>query len=328
MFDTDKFTHTMDKINALYAEADVLLKGLLEEINPEWQEQAEERKAAKVAQKAARKAKPEPIKEIVEMAKSNMVDSDVMEVLKTAWCEGLKLYLPPAQMERKLYERTNEVLIRIGGKWKGGKTRAHVFDDDPAPLLAEVLGTGIMPLDNPLDFFATPQPVIDIAAEKIRSHFEPRNDVVYALEPSAGDGALVKALRKISTMFSIDAYEVDEKRAQKLQAIGDKDMSVYRKDFLSVERGHLYDLVFMNPPFTSPADKKAYIAHVQLAHDFLMTGGLLIAICPSGLKYNSDKRTAAFREFILSSGTIEDLPSGAFGESGTMVSTVLVSMGK
>lgn len=94
------------------------------DVDPQWQEHAEERKAAKVS----RKQKPEPKKEIVEMTKSNMVDADVMEVLKSAWCDGLKVYLPPAQMERKLYERTNEVLTRIGGKWKGGKVRAHVFE--------------------------------------------------------------------------------------------------------------------------------------------------------------------------------------------------------
>lgn len=46
MLDTDNFTRTMDKINALYAEADVLLTDLLAEIDPNWQEQAEERKAA------------------------------------------------------------------------------------------------------------------------------------------------------------------------------------------------------------------------------------------------------------------------------------------
>ena len=175
----------MDKINALYAEADVLLQGLLNDVDPQWQEHAEERKAAKVS----RKQKPEPKKEIVEMAKSNMVDADVMEVLKSAWCDGLKVYLPPAQMERKLYERTNEVLTRIGGKWKGGKVRAHVFEDNPADLLAEVLSTGIMPQDNPLDFYRTP-------AEVVERMVSIAGDMsgMFVLEPSAGDGAIVEQI--------------------------------------------------------------------------------------------------------------------------------------
>jgi hypothetical protein len=57
-------------------------------------------------------------------------------------------------------------------------------------------------------------------------------------------------------------------------------------------------------------------------------GGKLVAIAPASLKFRSDKRTSDLREFVLSHGAIEDLPSGVFGESGTMVSTVLVSMGK
>ena len=321
MLDTDKFTFTMDKINALYAEADVLLKGLLEEINPEWQEQAEERKAAKVAQKAARKAKPEPIKEIVEMAKSNMVDADVMEVLKTAWCEGLKLYLPPAQMERKLYERTNEVLTRIGGKWKGGKTRAHVFEDDPAPLLAEVLSTGIMPLDNPLDFYRTPAEVVErmvsIAGDMSGS---------IVLEPSAGDGAIVEQVVSKYPSAIIHAVEVDAKRADKLRQKF-SGVNVTQADFMA-HASIIPDVVLMNPPFTLQGDKLAYITHINKAYQAMKEGGKLVAIAPASLKFRSDKRTSDLREFVLSHGTIEDLPSGVFGESGTMVSTVLVSMGK
>jgi len=321
MLDTDKFTHTMDKINALYAEADVLLKGLLEEINPEWQEQAEERKAAKVAQKAARKAKPEPIKEIVEMAKSNMVDADVMEVLKTAWCEGLKLYLPPAQMERKLYERTNEVLTRIGGKWKGGKTRAHVFEDDPASLLAEVLSTGIMPQDNPLDFYRTPAEVVErmvsIAGDMSGS---------IVLEPSAGDGAIVEQVVSKYPSAIVHAVEVDEKRADKLRQKF-SGVNVTQADFIAHD-SIIPDIVLMNPPFTLQGDKLAYITHINKAYQAMKEGGKLVAIAPASLKFRSDKRTSDLREFVLSHGTIEDLPSGIFGESGTMVSTVLVSMGK
>ncbi len=312
----------MYKINALYAEADVLLNGLLDDLDPQWREHQSENKAAKVSRKQ------NPKKEVIEMSKSNMVDGDVMTVLKSAWCEGFNVYLPPAQLERKLYERTNEVLTRIGGKWKGGKTKAHVFEDDPAPLLAEVLATGIMPLDNPLDFYATPPEVIKLAMSKVKKAYGGCPVPIITLEPSAGDGAFVKALRVVSNMFIINAYEVDEKRILKLHALNDKDLNIYSQDFLSAKNNPPYDLVVMNPPFTSPTDRKAYIAHVQQAFEWLRTGGLLIAVCPAGLKFNSDKRASALRELVLSKGTFEDLPPGAFGESGTMVSTVLVSMVK
>jgi hypothetical protein len=84
----------------------------------------------------------------------------------------------------------------------------------------------------------------------------------------------------------------------------------------------------MNPPFTLQGDKLAYIAHIWRAFESLKTKGRLIAIAPASLKFRSDKRTAELRERITKHGTIEDLPAGVFGESGTLVSTVLVSMVK
>jgi len=255
------------------------------------------------------------------MTKSNMVDADVMEVLKSAWCDGLKVYLPPAQMERKLYERTNEVLTRIGGKWKGGKTRAHVFEDDPAPLLAEVLSTGIMPLDNPLDFYRTPAEVV----ERMVSIAGDMSGCI-VLEPSAGDGAIVEQVVSKYPSAIVHAIEVDEKRADKLRQKF-SGVNVTQADFMA-HTPIIPDIVLMNPPFVLQGDKLAYITHINKAYQVIKEGGKLVAIAPASLKFRSDKRTSDLREFVLSHGTIEDLPSGVFGESGTMVSTVLVSMDK
>lgn len=301
---------------ALSEQSNKLLEEMLNDIDPQWKEHEAERKAAKVS----RKQKPEPKKEIVEMTKSNMVDADVMKVLKSAWCDGLKVYLPPAQMERKLYERTNEVLTCIGGKWKGGKTKAHVFEDDPAPLLAEVLATGIMPLDNPLDFYETPADVISLMLDRVI--IEP----TAILEPSAGRGAIVKAAKSKYSNAILGAIEIDPKRAEILRTIA--ELNVYEGDFFQNLVSGFYDLVLMNPPFTSQRDRKEYIAHIYNAYEILKHGGQLIAIAPAGLKFNSDKRTVELKEFIQRRGGIEDLPSGAFGDNGTMVSTVLVNVTK
>ena len=255
------------------------------------------------------------------MPKSNMIDADVMEVLKTAWCVENKLYLPPAQMERKLYERTNEVLTRLGGKWKGGKTRAHLFDDDPAPLLAEVLNTGIMPLDNPLDFYRTPAEVVERMVEIVG---DVSGKVV--LEPSAGDGAIVEQVVSKYPRAIVHAIEVDEKRADKLRQKF-SGVNVTQADFMAHTPANP-DVVLMNPPFTLQGDKLAYITHIQKAYDVMKAGGKLVAIAPASLKFRSDKRTAGLREFVTERGYIEDLPAGAFGDSGTMVSTVLLAMDK
>jgi hypothetical protein len=40
------------------------------------------------------------------------------------------VYLPPGNLDRKTYEAVNKALTAIGGKWTGGKVKAHVFPRD------------------------------------------------------------------------------------------------------------------------------------------------------------------------------------------------------
>jgi 16S rRNA G1207 methylase RsmC len=177
-------------------------------------------------------------------------------------------------------------------------------------------------LDNPLDFYRTPAEVID---RMIEVAGDMSHGVV--LEPSAGDGAIVEKVIEKYPTTKIYVAEIDDKRAMKLrEKFGSKIKTIFT-DFMECSPTRP-DYVLMNPPFTSQEDKLAYIAHIQKAYELLLEGGRLVAIAPSGLKYRSDKRTAAFRDVIEAHGTIEDLPAGAFGDSGTMVSTVLVSMVK
>lgn len=324
-FDDTKFFQAMNHISALQAQIDKELEGLLNDIDPQWREHEAERQAERAALKTAKPRKhhqPLPT-EIIEMPKSNRIDSDVMDVLKSALCEGNLLFLPPKQMERKLYERTNEVLTRLGGKWKGGKTRGHIFDDDPAPLLSEVLATGIMPLDNPLDFYETQPAVVETMLSKVTI------TPTVISEPSAGRGAIVRAAKAKYPHVPLHAIEVDPKRAEILRNI--PDVNVHQGNFIEdIARWSKQapDLILMNPPFTSPQDHKAYITHIYAAYEMLQAKGQLISIAPAGLKFNTDKRTSDFRAFIQQRGTIEDLPSGAFGDSGTLVATVIITMHK
>lgn len=52
--------------------------------------------------------------------------------------------------------------------------------------------------------------------------------------------------------------------------------------------------------------------------------GALLAVMSAGVTFRQDKRTAALREVVEASGTIEPLPEDSFKESGTAVRTVLV----
>lgn len=247
------------------------------------------------------------------------IDSDVMGILSRATCEDHALRLPNEKLSRELYLRVNEVLERLGGKWRGGKTKAHLFDDDPAPMLAEILATSIMPEDNPLDFYPTPPEVVDILLNNIALPPET------ILEPSAGDGAIVRALQDTFPRANIDAVEINPKLATKLRRI--EGVRVIEGDFL--QHTGAYDVVVMNPPFTAKGDGSAYATHIVHAFGMVKPGGVLSAVAPAGLKFITDKRITRLREIIRECrGTIMDLPTYAFKESGTGVQSVIVYMEK
>ena len=97
------------------------------------------------------------------------------------------------------------------------------------------------------------------------------------LEPSAGKGDLVKAIRKSFYKFSnerdygttIDCIEKDERLASILK--GDGECVVY-DDFLGFETFKRYDLIIMNPPFDNGA------LHLLKAIDLMVNGGQIVCL--------------------------------------------------
>jgi hypothetical protein len=248
-----------------------------------------------------------------------MISEAALDVLERSTCVGTHVRLPAGQLDRKLYVEVNEVLSRLGGDWKSGKVKAHVFDEDPAPLLATVVDTGEMPPKNPLAFFATPPAVVDRMLELTG----PALRAGAVLEPSAGDGAILCPVADATTGRLV-AVELDERRAAKLRG-GRWELHV--GDFLEWESPDLpFSAVVMNPPFTAPGDPLAYQAHIRHAHKMLAAGGTLVAVAPVGFLSRVDRRCIAFREWVQGHGRIEQLPEDAFKESGTGVRCALVQL--
>jgi predicted RNA methylase len=249
------------------------------------------------------------------------ISPEVIAVLENATVEGNTIKLNSPQLDRKLYVKVNDVLERIGGKWKGGKVSAHVFENDPTDLLEAVLYTGDLPDKNPLAFFGTPSDL----AHQIAEMLKPKNVADGVLEPEAGEGALALAVRDIYPDAQVDCVEIDLSRANKLRALG---FNTIEGDFLQLDLGRKYRAIVMNPPFSVKGDSLAYITHIEKAFSLLEDGGQLIAIAPSGLAFNNQKRVQEFRGLILDYGDWDDLEAGAFASSGTNVSAVLLSLEK
>lgn len=251
------------------------------------------------------------------------IKPEVLDVLKQGRTENDRYYLPPAQLERKLYQAVNEVLERIGGKWNK-KSKAHLFEDvDPAQLLDLIYMTEEMPPKNPTSFFPTPD---DLAWELV-SCIPP--DAQRLLEPSAGKGALSQAMRAYCQRENIpaviDCCEILPRFADLLRG---KGFNVVASDFLAYQPVDKYSFIGMNPPFALEGDALAYIAHIEHAWSLLASGGVLRAIAPSGLAFREDKRIRSLRGLIEEYGSLKKLEAGVFKESGTGVNTVIVTMQK
>lgn len=164
-------------------------------------------------------------------------------------------------------------------------------------------------------YFPTPAPVVARMLEE--AALQPESVV---LEPSAGSGAIAKALRDAG-----HSVACIERHATLAAILKDSGFIVNGPgDFLEhvppSDDADKVDAVLMNPPFEDGQD----VAHVRHAFQFVKPGGRLVAVMSGGVTFRQDKRTADFRQWLEGvGGTLEALPDGSFKASGTGVATVL-----
>jgi hypothetical protein len=217
-----------------------------------------------------------------------------------------------------------KVMTALGGSWKTSDGFRFAVGVDADELICQARMTGHIIDPRAADFFETPDELADLVVAKCG----PIPDGSSVLEPSAGRGALVRAIRracKPTTIFAVEALDANIKALEKLPWTTDD--GILHGDFMSLRHGGIgeYDFVVMYPPFSKRQD----IAHVQRAYRcFLKPGGTLVAIMSGGVAFREDALASDFRAFVEANGEIEKLPDGAFKASGTMVRTALVTVRK
>jgi SAM-dependent methyltransferase len=246
------------------------------------------------------------------------VSQPVLEVLSAAVISGNALKLT-GELDRKLYTDTNKVLTAAGGKWDR-KAQAHVFDGDAAEAIEPIILSGTYSRTKQ-DFGQ-----FDSTSEVVSRLIELADlrDGMKVYEPSCGVGRIVAGIRRVGLVMPNGlhyfANEIDPKRAdiaRQFFAAG----GITCRDFLTIEPEPVFDRIIMNPPFSKQAD----IDHVLHALKFLKPGGRLISVMSASVRFRQDRKASAFRELVETHGGIfENLPDGAFKESGTMVNTCIV----
>lgn len=245
------------------------------------------------------------------------IKPEVLKALEELSYSGLEAHIA-GQLDRKLYVDVNKVLEACGGKWNR-KAKAHLFTEDPEPIIAAVINDRAVRTAREDGFFPTPPTLAALLAADL--DIGPGSRV---LEPSAGSGALVRAA--IVRGAKVVCVERDTARYHELCALGADVEVIDTNDFMSEFKlkGDISH-VLMNPPF-GRVGLGDHLDHVRKAWLLLQTNGprgKLGAILPASVKFRTDRRHEEFRTWYERlGGTVEDLPDGSFRESGTMVRTV------
>jgi hypothetical protein len=263
------------------------------------------------------------------MPRTAVLSPSARSALQSAIADDTTVRLT-TQLDRKTYTEVNKVLAAIGGggTWKRGKA-VHEFPRDPRTELAALLDVGevVIPKSakQALGWFRTPDQVAQRAVTRL-GYLPPRASV---LEPSAGDGQLVRALRERHPSVWIDAVETEESRASQLAEAGASESYCCRfEEYASVTDPGFYDAALLNPPFSADGHPTLWAEHLELAWTLVRPGGRIVAIVPASLGYRTTKAIRELRDRITANGAWDALPDDAFLESGTHVSTLLVATTK
>lgn len=152
--------------------------------------------------------------------------------------------------------------------------------------------------------FVTPDPVCSQLVDLAEISESDR-----ILEPQAGTGAILRAIRKIVPLTRCDAVELNAELAHYLRE-NFPDVNVSCDDFLEWQPEHCYNKILMNPPFHQAQD----IRHIKKAITHLKPGGVVVAVCLNGPR--QQKILKPLSDFW------EPLPRGTF--TYTDVSTAIL----
>lgn len=239
------------------------------------------------------------------------------DVLQKCVVNGNIVKLPDIQLDRKLYLDVAKSLELIGGKWKGSKVAGFVFLDDPTNLLAEIANGEKRNLKKEFQFFATPD---NLADELVYLADLKQHDTI--LEPSAGQGAIIKAINKVCDCIP-DCYELMSLNVTILNK-SELKFNLIGTDFLKHEN-KLYTKIIANPPFTKNQD----IDHLREMYECLSRDGRIVCIVSESWVKGTQKKQIEFKQWLEEvNAEILDIEKGTFKESGTTVGGKIIIINK
>lgn len=177
--------------------------------------------------------------------------------------------------------------------------------------------------ENDYQFYPTPLALAVKAWSKFKN-----KEFVRILEPSAGDGALIKASpsyakRGYYDILPVDVCEIDFSKHAILRDI--PGVSIVGMDFMEFGSGAIYSHILLNPPFS------AGVSHVLKAWDILFDGEIVAIINAETVRNPYSRERKLLVSLIEQFGDVEFVKSAFAGEDAerkTEVEIALVSLCK
>lgn len=243
---------------------------------------------------------------------------NVEDILKHCTLEDSVLKLPKVQFNKKSYAEAKKWIEEAGGSWQSGKIQGFTFPFNPERVFSILKEGKRCNLQQEYQFFETPAEVADWLVMLAGGIHE--NDTV--LEPSAGRGALIKAIHRACPSVTVECYELMPENREFLYSLD--NVIILDEDFTKDSVGS-YTKIIANPPFSGNQD----IEHVRIMYKLLEKGGTLAAITSSHWKIASEKKCVDFRNWLEEvHGEVFEIGAGEFKESGTSISTMAVVIRK
>lgn len=240
--------------------------------------------------------------------------------------EGCVVRLTCGQLSRPAYVAVNKALESMGGKWNR-KQAAHVFPTEPTAAITAFISGAAMAKPPRTSEGYVPTPA-ELAAQIVNDHTEidELHDGAAILEPSAGDGAFVRAILDVNPTLAITAVEPNTARLDLITPVDGADVTRVNSTFeeFAAATTTRFAGVVMNPPFAVPGGASIWIDHVRLAYELLSPGGRVTAIVPISLVQRQDRRHSEIRDLMHAQGGYALLDEQAFKTSGTGVRTAVM----
>ena len=239
------------------------------------------------------------------------------KILQNCTLKDNVLYLPNVQFNKNTYLKAKTWIEEAGGQWDI-KKKGFTFEFNADRVFAILHEGKRCNLQQDFQYFATPDAIADLAVSK----FSTLTADMKILEPSAGRGSLVKAVRRRCPDAVVDCFELMPENVQFLSKVD--GANIIGEDFTVDSHGE-YDRIIANPPFANNQD----IDHVYMMFDRLKPGGELSVIVSKRWTFDNQSKCVKFRQWLEENEVeLTDIAGGEFKESGTTVSTCLLFIKK